>query len=86
MVLFAGPGSDTFITSVTARFDAAPTPPLLSAGVAKSLAEGVERLRAAGAELLAGGSSRPAPGYRYANTLLRVTGGQFLDSSEILQT
>jgi 2,5-dioxopentanoate dehydrogenase len=86
VVLFSGPGCDAFISDVRSRFDAAPTPPLLSAGVAASLAEGVDRLRAAGAELLTGGSSRPAPGFRYANTLLTVSGARFLDSSDSLQT
>jgi NADP-dependent aldehyde dehydrogenase len=86
VVLFSGVDGDKFINDVRTRFDAAATPPLLSSGVARSLADGVDRLRAAGAELLTGGTARPAPGYRYANTLLKVSGGQFLDASDTLQS
>ncbi len=86
VILFSGPEGDRFINDVRARFDAAPPPPLLSAGVARSLSESVGRLREAGAQLVTGGSPLPAPAFRYSNTLLRVGGGQFLASSECLQT
>jgi NADP-dependent aldehyde dehydrogenase len=59
---------------------------LLSASVQRSLDESVKTLRAAGAELVCGGSPLPAPGYRFANTLLRVSGAQFLAAPEKLQT
>jgi NADP-dependent aldehyde dehydrogenase len=39
-------------------------------------------LRKAGAELLAGGENLPGPGYRHANTLLRINGEAFLSSPE----
>jgi 2,5-dioxopentanoate dehydrogenase len=44
-----------------------------------------ETLQAAGAELVTGGSPLPR-GYRFANTLLRVSGEKFLASPEKLQT
>ena len=50
------------------------------------LTKACKRLRAAGAELVTGGSPLPAPGYRFANTLLRVSGEQFLAAPEKLQT
>ena len=52
----------------------------------RSLDESVKTLRAAGAELVCGGSPLSAPGYRFANTLLRVSGEKFLASPEKLQT
>ena len=85
VVLLAGADSEAFIADVRARFDASAPPPLLSSGVARSLAGSVDRLRAAGAELLTGGKPLPAPGSRYANTLLRVGGGAFLASPDELQ-
>lgn len=86
VILFSGPDSDRFIDDVRARFDTAAPPPLLSEAVAGSLSEGVDRLRAAGAQLLTGGIPLPPPGFRYANTLLRVNGGQFLAEADSLQT
>ncbi|HEY1848753.1 MAG TPA: aldehyde dehydrogenase family protein, partial [Opitutaceae bacterium] len=85
VVVFAGADCEAFVNDVKARFAAAPPPPLLSSGVADSLAGSVDRLRAAGAELVCGGASLPRPGFRYANTLLRVGGDRFLGSPELLQ-
>ena len=46
----------------------------------------MKTLLAAGAELVCGGSPVPAPGCRFANTLLRVSGEKFLAAPERLQT
>jgi alpha-ketoglutaric semialdehyde dehydrogenase len=86
VIVFEGAAADEFIIDVKNRFEAAPAPPLLSSGVARSLAESVLALRAAGAEVITGGVPLPPPGCRYANTLLRVSGRTFLASSEKLQT
>jgi 2,5-dioxopentanoate dehydrogenase len=86
VVLFAGAEAEGLIDAVRRRFDAAAAPPLLSRGVARSLGENVNVLRAAGAQLVTGGAPVPPPGFRYANTLLRVSGGQFLAAPEVLQT
>ncbi len=51
-----------------------------------SLAESLRRLRAAGADLVTGGSALPPPGWRHANTLLRVSGERFLSNPEVFQT
>jgi len=84
VMLLAGAGTDQFIDDVKTAFDAAQPPPLLSDGVAKGLVESVKALRGAGAALL----TKPgeASGARYPNTLLRVTGQQFLAEPEKLQT
>ena len=78
IVLFAGEAAEQFIAAAKQKLEATPPTPLLSAGVQRSLADSVKTLRAAGAELVSGGSPLPAPGYQFANTLLRVSGEKFL--------
>lgn len=85
VLLFAGEPAERFLAAVKARLEAASPGPLLSAGVLRSLGESVEGWRAAGAQLLCGGSPLPPPGYRYQNTLLRASGQVFLASAEELQ-
>jgi NADP-dependent aldehyde dehydrogenase len=86
VLLFAGEATEQFIAAVRQKFDATPPAPLLSGGVLRSLEESVRTLRVAGAELVTGGSPLPAPGHRFANTLLRVSGEKFLAGPEKLQT
>ena len=83
-MLFAGDRTDQFLDEVKGAFDAAQPPPLLSESVAKGLVESVKTLRSAGAELLTAAAA--LTGARHPNTLLRVTGKQFLASPEKLQT
>lgn len=85
VLLFEGDAAEDFIAAVKARFEAAAPPSLLSAGGQRSLGESVRALQAAGAHLVTGGAALPAPGARFANTLLRVTGAQFLAAPEKLQ-
>lgn len=75
-----------FGDNVAQRFRESVPGTLLSPGVLKSLGENVNRIIAAGAVLATGG--KPLEGKRLAfeNTLLRITGQQFLDSSELFQT
>ena len=68
------------------RFRAAPVGTLLAGGVASALAASVERLRSAGADVVAGGTVGGGEGHSFANTLLRVSGRQFLASAEALQS
>jgi NADP-dependent aldehyde dehydrogenase len=86
VLLLAGPKTDQFIGSVTTRFREAQVGTLLSAAVARTLAASVAALSKAGAEILVGGTAEPSGGYRFANTLLRVSGAQFLSAPEALQT
>jgi NADP-dependent aldehyde dehydrogenase len=86
VVLIAGPATDAFVTAVAEKFRTAPAGVLLSKNVAQSLARAVATLQQAGAELVAGGEPKSDPGYRYANTLLKVTGRQFLSHAAALQT
>jgi NADP-dependent aldehyde dehydrogenase len=84
-LLFEGKDSTAFLATVTEKFSAAPAAPLLSAGVARGLRENVAALQAAGAHLLTGGAPI-GPGHRFSNTLLSVSGAQFLAQPEKLQT
>jgi len=84
--LLAGPATESFVHTLISRFSSAPVGTLLSGGVADSLAKSVDRLRAAGAEVLTGGKPGGGRGHSFANTLLRVSGQRFLENSEPLQT
>lgn len=86
VLLLAGAASDAFISAVAAKFKAAPAGTLLSAGVERTLNENIGHLARAGAEIVTGGTPDRSGGYRYANTLLRVTGEKFLADPEKLQT
>jgi alpha-ketoglutaric semialdehyde dehydrogenase len=86
VVLVAGASTDRFIAAVRAKFETAPVAPLLSAAVARSLAASVGTWQAAGAHRVIGGSAVIAPGYRFAHSLLRVSGDEFLANPEQLQT
>jgi 2,5-dioxopentanoate dehydrogenase len=86
ILLVAGEETDAFIAAVTERFGAAPVGTLLSKAVEKSLGENISALRKAGAEVLVGDSAGGGAGYSRANTLLRVSGKQFLADAESLQT
>jgi NADP-dependent aldehyde dehydrogenase len=86
VILQAGPQTEKFIGVLVEKFKAAPVGTLLSGGVAKSLAHGIGTLTKAGAEVVAGGASGGGKGHSHANTLLRVSGQQFLAAPEALQT
>jgi NADP-dependent aldehyde dehydrogenase len=83
-ILFASNEAEQFIAGVKAKLEGTTPPTLLSSGVARNLAASVKTLQAAGAELVTGGL--PLTGNRFANTLLRVSGENFLSSPEKLQT
>jgi NADP-dependent aldehyde dehydrogenase len=85
-VLFAGDAAESFITQLKAEFDSRPCGTLLSEHVLETLAKSVASLREAGAEFVTGGQPGKGPGFCFQNTLLRVSGGQFLKAAERLQT
>ena len=86
VVLFANDRTEHFLESVRQRLEATPPTPLLSRAVARSLEKSVTELRRAGAEVVTGGSAIEGPGFRHANTLLRVSGAKFLAEPHALQT
>ena len=86
IVLVAGERAEQFIREVEAIEASRPTMPMLSSGVLRSLDTNVKSLVAAGCDVIAGAKVVDGPGYRYANTLLRVSGEKFLANSAALQT
>ncbi|MBS0264394.1 MAG: aldehyde dehydrogenase (NADP(+)) [Planctomycetes bacterium] len=86
VVLVAGSETDAFVKAVQEKFSAAPVGTLLSEGVQKHLARGIETIRAAGAKLLTGGEPGGGKGASYRNTLLTVSGDQFVADAARLQT
>ena len=85
-LLFAGADAGAFIAAVKQKFEAASPAPLLSAAVARGLRQNVAVLQSAGAQIITGAIPSEAPGYRFSNTLLSVSGAQFLAEPEKLQT
>jgi len=85
VILQKGAGTETFIQSLIQRFGDAPVGTLLGEGVEKGMVAGVQALQDAGAELLTGGQSGGGTGFCHQNTLLQVSGVQFLAKSETLQ-
>ena len=75
-----------FIESVAAKFSEAPVGTLFSQSGQSGLASAVETLKSAGAEQVCGGSEGGGEGYSHANTVLKVTGEQFIANAEALQT
>ena len=86
ILLVKGEATERFIAAAAGKFAAAPVGTLLSRGVAESLARGVEVLRHAGALEVTKSTSSATAGFRHPNTLLLVSGRQFLAQPHALQT
>jgi alpha-ketoglutaric semialdehyde dehydrogenase len=86
VLLVDGPASERFVEAVKQAYSRAPAGTLLSCAVRDSLLGGVAALVEAGAELLVGGESLPGERVAVSNSLLRVSGGRFLEAHEALQT
>ncbi|MDD8026326.1 MAG: aldehyde dehydrogenase family protein [Acidobacteriota bacterium] len=80
LVAFIGDdGSARFQAAAAAAFRSEEPGFLLGPAVLEGLRKAVERMIAAGAEILAGGRALPSPGFRFENTLLRITARAFLN-------
>ncbi len=86
VLLQSGEPSERFIATVKERFASAPAGTLLSPAVSASLSQSVKTLCGFGAELLTGGGEPESGRCAYANTLLRVSGSDFLSHPEGFQT
>jgi NADP-dependent aldehyde dehydrogenase len=86
VILIKSVESEKFVQAVTQKFGAAPVQTLLSRNVESTLNKAVATLRTAGAKLLVGGAPGGGNGYSFNNTLLSVTGDQFVQHAEALQT
>ena len=85
-VLQAGPQAEAFLDTLAASLQAAPVGTLLGRGVLQELQAAVATLLDAGAQLLVGGAPLAGPGFRFQNTLLRVSVRRFLESPTTFQT
>ncbi len=86
MILVNSQITDDFIATVAERFRRAPVGTLLSKAGQNQLVRSLATLQEAGARPLTDSESGGGPGYSHANTLLTVTGKQFLKRSSALQT
>ena len=84
-LLLASQRSEAFLEAVATRFEA-PAGVLLGRSGLRTIGAAVAQLQEAGATLVVGGEEVAGPSYRYANTLLRVSGEAFLSQPEALQT
>lgn len=78
--------SQAFLRQVSGFFQSRPPGILLGAGGLSGIAEGVGVLVAHGARVVTGGKQADSPGFCYENTLLRVSGDDFLANPHALQT
>ncbi len=87
VILTEGERTEQFIQRVQERFSAAPPGVLLTAGVRESLAAGVAKVVGAGARVMTGGGAAGsnAP-VSFPNTLLRISGSEFLENPATFQT
>jgi NADP-dependent aldehyde dehydrogenase len=86
VLLVKGAATEEFINHIAQRFQAAPVGTLLSRGVQSSLQASLQVLRNAGAAVVVGDTDGGGRGCSRANTLLSVSGEQFLRAPEVLQT
>ena len=86
VLLVKGEATDQFVGLIKERFSSSPSGTLLSPAVASGLSSSVKTLVDLGAELLAGGGEIEEGRCAMANTLLRVSGSEFLDQPTGFQT
>lgn len=86
LLMVASPEAESFIHGVVSKYQAAPAGTLLSEGVETSLVKSLGILIQAGAECLTGGSKLPGNRCAVSNTVLRVTGKEFLKDPHVFQT
>lgn len=86
LLMLRGPKTDAFIQGVVSKYSAAPAGTLLSEGVEKSLIKSLGVLTQAGAECLTGGTKLEGSRCAVANSVLRISGSQFLSDPHVFQT
>ncbi len=83
--MIAGDATEVFLGELGTAFKAREPHTLLAGSVRERLHESIGALRTAGAEIVTGGANIEGEGFRYQNTLLRVTGKTFLAKPGELQ-
>ncbi len=85
VLLVKQPDSDAFIGEAAAAMASLPADTLFSAAVRHNLAAAVQELISGGARLVTGGKTVGGPRIAFENTLLALTGKQFLAAPELFQ-
>ncbi|MEM7531225.1 MAG: aldehyde dehydrogenase (NADP(+)) [Chloroflexota bacterium] len=86
VVVMEGDASEAFLAQSVERFAGGSHGVLLGSRGPQDISDAIEELKNAGAELVTGGAQADAPGYSFDNTLLRVSGDDFIRNPEALQT
>lgn len=86
LLLIDNPDTTKFVEAVTAKYQASSAGTLLSRSVETSLVKSIGILKDAGAELLAGGTKVEGSRCAVANTVLKISGKQFLADPHVFQT
>ncbi len=85
ILLTQSPEAESFVATMTSAFEAAPSQPLLSRGGLEHLSKCVDELVGAGAKVVTGGKREPGAAFCYDNTILRVSGADWLEAPETLE-
>ena len=85
LLALAGEPTEQLAHTLAETLRTRPSAPLLSQAGLSGLHEGVQWLVDAGATIVTGGAPEDGGGFRYQNTLLRVSGNAFLSKAEKLQ-
>lgn len=86
VILPEGAEAETLISSIAAKFESAPVGTMLSGGVEQNFRSGLQALQQAGATVVCGNRVADPSRYCYANTLMRVSGADYLKNPHGLQT
>jgi NADP-dependent aldehyde dehydrogenase len=86
VVVQSGDKANKFLEGMVEAFSSKPVGILLSAGVLRSLVGSVEKLRATGVKVMAGGESIKGDAVKFANTLMHISAKGFLANSTDCQT
>lgn len=86
LLLIDSADSTKFVESVTAKYTSSNAGTLLSRSVETSLVKSIAILTNAGAELLSGGIKVEGNRCAVSNTVLKITGNQFLADPNVFQT
>jgi NADP-dependent aldehyde dehydrogenase len=86
IVVMEGELSETFLEGASARFQEIPAGVLLGASGPSGIADAIKVLQEHGSQLVTGGNEVEGSGYSFENTLLRVSGDDFLANPDELQT
>ena len=81
-----GAAAEAFLLEVQASFESKPGGTLLGSSGPSGLAASIRTLVGSGAKIVTGGKEQKSSGYSFENTLLRVSGAEFLKAPEALQT